>query len=73
MKLKSAQVRTIYRNGHRRSQASVLRVRRRLVPKLAFEADVDEPQTIASLAAQQRRFLADNMQEWVDVELPSRL
>jgi hypothetical protein len=47
-------------------------VGRKSARKLFFEPDIDEPQSIEFLAAQQRRFLADNKQEWIDVELPDR-
>jgi hypothetical protein len=38
-----------------------------------LEADLDEPQTLESLAARHKRFLATNQQNWTDVDLPSRL
>lgn len=55
----------------KRRQVIAPRAKRKSTPKLVFEPDVDEPQTIESLAAQQRKFLAANRQEWVDVDLPS--
>lgn len=38
-----------------------------------FDGDLDEPQTIESLAERQRKFLKDNQGDWVDVDLPSRI
>lgn len=57
--------------SRKQRQVATLRARRKPTPKLVFEPDTDEPQTIESLAAQQRKFLAANKQEWVDVDLPS--
>ena len=54
---------------HRRPTAA--RPERARKSGLVFEPDVDEPQTVESLAAQQRRFTEANKQDWVDVDLPS--
>lgn len=53
---------TVHRAQHKRVPAVNRRTAHRLASKRIFEPDVDEAQTVASLAEQQRQFLAANKQ-----------